>query len=85
MEAVDAIFEALTNAAAGPTLDDPGGVHHPVGINAVPADGALTLLMDFPDGSTGQFVFPAPGKTRDQVATASEAIRRGFQMLFAAH
>ncbi|MDH0116749.1 hypothetical protein N7379_19860 [Rhizobium pusense] len=85
MEAIDAIFAVLTDAAAGPTLDDPGGVHHPTGINAIPSDGALTLWMEFSDGSRGQFVFPAPGKTQQQVAAASEAIKKGFQMLFAAH
>lgn len=85
MDAVEAIFMTLSNEAAGPKLDNPGGVHHPAGINAVPSDGALTILMDFQDGSTGQFVFPAPGKTHSQVAAASEVIRKGFQMLFETH
>lgn len=85
MEAIDAIFSVLMEAAAGPNLDEPGGVHHPTGINAIPSDEALTLWMEFPDGSRGQFVFPAPGKTQQQVAAASEAIKEGFQILFAAH
>lgn len=85
MEAINAIFETLMKASAAPALEEPEGVHYPTGINAAPSDEALRLVMDFPDGSMAQFVFPAPGKTHDQVAVASEAIRQGFLMLFASH
>lgn len=85
MEAINALFEELMGASAAPALKEPEGVHYPTGINAAPSDEALRLVMDFPDGSIGQFVFPAPGKSHDQVAVASEAIRKGFLMLFASH
>lgn len=85
LDGATAIFEAMEEAAAGPSLSDPGGIHYPTAINAIPADGQLSIYMEFVDGSKGQFVFPAPGKSQEQVALASEAIRSGFAKLFSTH
>ncbi len=85
IEVVYAIFEALMGGATYPTLGSPDGVRYPADINTIPSEGELTLWMDFQDDSREHFVFPAPGKTHDQVAAASEAIRKGFRMLFLAN
>lgn len=83
LDTAGAIFEALAKASMAPALEEPEGTHYPTGINAVPAQGSLALYMEFPNGSSGQFVFPAPGKSLEQVAAASEAIKAGFAKLFA--
>lgn len=85
LKGADAVFHALEKAAKTPVLEDPGGDHYPTGINAVPAAGKLTIYMEFSDGSSGRFLFPAPGKSEEQVAAASEVIRSGFAKLFATH
>lgn len=83
--AMGAAFEALEAAGRGPKLEEVDGIHYPREINAVPQDEQLAIYMKFDDGVEAQFVFPAPGKTRDQVASASEAMRSAFAMLYALH
>lgn len=85
LDDIDQIFSVLMEANKAPQLEAPSGVHYPTGINAVPLDGALHLYMQFPDGSEGQFAFEAPGKSQEQVSLASQAIRSGFEQLFAVH
>ncbi len=85
MEVVDAIFEALMEPQEDLAVDDgeEEGVHCPVGIEALPREGELRVIITLEDGSRHVFAFRAPGRSLDHVRGASDSLQECFQRLFA--
>lgn len=81
VDAAEAIYQTLLSARAVPPLTDPDGMHVVTGFMGEPYAEEFHLILHTTGGQQAIFVFAAPGKTQDQVATVSLAIRDAMMRL----